>query len=439
MRQFGPVVALESALSHDQLGQRSFVAGDPLLVAVHREGRWYWQRHRWLGALPSPAADPFRGLQELLDGLRVRFSCESDCPAGAFGFFGYECQQSEQAGERLQDVPDAWFLVTDSVVEWRREWPTPRVWSVDSELRDRLERRSSPARLAVEPTPTATRAHDWAREDFAGPFTTIRQHLESGNAYQVCLTYPIVRNTSADPMQLYSILRDRNPAPFAGLVEAGDFAVVSSSPERFLRVDQYGRVETRPMKGTARKAHDAADNRRIAVELIQSAKNRAENLMIADLLRNDLGRVCELGSVRVTESAKLEEYETVFQLSSQIEGQLETLRQVPELLHSVFPPGSMTGAPKIRAMQILRQLEPAARGPYSGALGYWTLHHQLDLSVVIRSLVLQGNTAVCGVGGGIVWDSTMEEEFQETRWKAHAMLQALQHATRWSRADMASQ
>jgi anthranilate/para-aminobenzoate synthase component I len=215
-----------------------------------------------------------------------------------------------------------------------------------------------------------------------------------------------------------------NPAPFAAACLQGELAVLSSSPERFLKVEADGRVEAGPMKGTAQRSRDPRVDAEVRRRLLESTKDRAENLMIADLLRNDLGRVCRLGSVRVAASAELQEYETVYQLVSRVEGRLDEGRRVSELLDSSFPPGSMTGAPKRRSIEILRRLESRPRGPYSGIVGYWRPDGSLDTSVLIRSWVVHDGVARAGVGGGVIWDSTALDELHESRVKAAPLLAA---------------
>jgi para-aminobenzoate synthetase len=257
----------------------------------------------------------------------------------------------------------------------------------------------------------------------------VRAALRRGDSYQLCLTYPIALRFDGDALLLYARLRLENPAPFSAFVSAPFGAIASSSPERFLRVGRDGRVEARPMKGTAARAADAGERERAARELVASEKARAENLMIADLLRNDLGRVCRLGSVRAARPALLEEHATVLQLVSVIEGELLPGRTRADLLASAFPPGSMTGAPKTRSIELLRDLELEPRGPYSGALGYVAADGRMDLSVLIRAVLLAGGSARVNVGGGIVWDSTARGEFEESRLKAEPLLRALASAT----------
>ena len=421
-RRRGPVVALESAAVPQGTKGRHWVAGPGRAVLEWRGGRWRCHsQERWLRDLGDAApADPFAGLEFVLDLCGRRSPAQ---PWWAFGYFGYEA--AAPADVPRGPLPDAWFLLTDEpqVVP---DGPAP-VGCADVSG-------PAPASVAQE----LFLPSDLDRGRYGRRFEHIRRELEDGNSYQVCFTYQIQRPQTVGAFDLYRALRRGNPAPFAGILEAEDFAIVSSSPERFLRCDADGRVEARPMKGTLRRSGDALEDRRRRRALQRSVKNRAENLMIADLLRNDLARVCEMGSVQVAERACVEEYATVLQMVTSVRGQLAAGRTRAELLAATFPPGSMTGAPKVRTVEILRALEREPRGPYSGILGYWRSDGELDFSVLIRSWVLDARGARCGVGGGVVWDSTCDLEFEETRWKAEPLLAAWSAAVAQGRTRSAA-
>jgi para-aminobenzoate synthetase component 1 len=229
---------------------------------------------------------------------------------------------------------------------------------------------------------------------------------------------------------LYGRLRERNAAPFAGYLDLGDFVIASASPERFVRVfgaegQRPDLVETRPIKGTRPRGSTAAAEQARIAELLASAKDRAENVMIVDLLRNDLGRVCRYGSVRVPEVCRVETYRYVHHLVSVVTGRLRADKGPIDLLRAAFPGGSVTGAPKIRAMEIIAELEPTARGPYCGSLGYSGFDGGMDTSILIRTFTIGRGWVQFPVGGGIVADSDPEREYEETWHKAEGMLRAL--------------
>jgi para-aminobenzoate synthetase len=263
------------------------------------------------------------------------------------------------------------------------------------------------------------------RERYLEEIDACKRLLAEGETYEVCLTNAVVADAAPDPLELYRRLRRVNPAPFSSFVRFGETAVLSSSPERFLRVGRDRWVEAKPIKGTSRRGATPAEDVRLAERLRGDEKNRAENLMIADLLRNDLGRVCEIGTVHVPDLMQVETYETVHQLVTTVRGMLREELCPLDCVHACFPPGSMTGAPKLRTMRILDELEGEARGPYSGAIGWFGLGGGCDLSVAIRTIVLDGGTVRIGAGGAIVALSEPEDEYAEMLLKASAPLRAL--------------
>jgi para-aminobenzoate synthetase component 1 len=256
-------------------------------------------------------------------------------------------------------------------------------------------------------------------------------YIEAGDIYQANITQrfqaPLpaeFHGSGLERLALYRALRERNPATFAAFLDFGRTAILSSSPERFLKLVDGG-IETRPIKGTRPRADDAAADAALARELLASEKDRAENLMIVDLLRNDLGRTAKLGSVKVPVLFGLESYATVHHLVSVVTAELEAGRDAVDLLRLAFPGGSVTGAPKIRAMEIIAELEPTARGPYCGAIGYLSADGAMDTNIVIRTCLIDGDRISFQVGGGIVADSDPEAEWQESLTKARALIETL--------------
>jgi para-aminobenzoate synthetase component 1 len=249
-------------------------------------------------------------------------------------------------------------------------------------------------------------------------------YIHAGDVFQVNLSQRLLYPASDDPLALYLRLRQCNPAPFAGWFDAGDFQIASASPERFLSVS-HGEVEARPIKGTRRRTARAEADLFAGDELLASEKDRSENVMIVDLLRNDLSRVCLPESVRVTQLCGLEPYQFVQHLVSVVKGKLAPGRSTVDLLRAAFPGGSITGAPKVRAMEIIAELEPTARGPYCGSLGYIGFDGSADLSILIRTITAARGWWQFPVGGGIVAQSLPRQEYDETWHKAEGLLRAI--------------
>jgi para-aminobenzoate synthetase component 1 len=271
-----------------------------------------------------------------------------------------------------------------------------------------------------EPGPVAlTRPEPMVgRADYDRAIGRVLDYIAAGDCYQVNLTFPLAARLAGDPFDLYRRLRGDQPVGHGAFVDLdGDPAVVSLSPELFLRVSRGGRIETRPMKGTAPRDPDPDRDAALARELRESVKAQAENLMIVDLLRNDIARVSRPGSVHVPALYAIEPYATVHQMTSTVAGDLAKPASLSRLMPALFPCGSVTGAPKIRAMQIIRELEPNSRGVYCGAIGWMAPDGTCDFSVAIRTLTVRGREVTLNVGGGVVADSTAQGEWEEALWK----------------------
>ena len=263
--------------------------------------------------------------------------------------------------------------------------------------------------------------HD-SPEAYLDNIAACRREIIEGETYEVCLTTELRSDESLDPLRAYRALRARNPAPFAALLRLGEQSVLSSSPERFLRVDRDGVVESRPMKGTAARVAEPFEDACRAAELRRDRKTRAENLMIADLVRNDLGRVSALGTVEVPALMSVEPYATVHQMVTVVRGRLREGCDAIDCVRAAFPPGSMTGAPKQRTLEIIDRIEGRPRGVYSGALGFFAVNGTADLNVVIRTLVASSDGLSVGAGGAIVAASDPEAELEEMLLKARSVL-----------------
>ena len=275
-------------------------------------------------------------------------------------------------------------------------------------------------------------AHD--ENEYLAMIGQAKAAIKAGEVYQICLTNQIRYRHRLDPLEVFLRLRKSNPAPYSNFIRCSTKTVISSSPEQFLEINSAGEVRSSPIKGTRARLENAADDAAAARELEHNVKERAENLMIVDLMRNDLGRVSQADTVSVTKLFTVESHATVHQLVSSVEAKLQAGVELQEVIAAVFPAGSMTGAPKIRAMQLISQMERTPRGTYSGAAGYFGSDGTADLGMVIRSLVFDGNEVSIGVGGGITIDSDPAAEFAEIRLKAKALLEVLGVRDPWASA-----
>ncbi|ONI74852.1 aminodeoxychorismate synthase, component I [Actinosynnema sp. ALI-1.44] len=367
----------------------------------------------------------------LADALRIRVDVP-DVPfgftGGWVGYLGYELK-AECGGARAYESadPDAVMMYVDRTIVFDHVLGETYLVSAD---RDWIT--ETAALLAALPEPEPARpvqsAKVWARHSrdaYVAMIEHCQDAIRQGETYEVCLTNMVSARADIDPWHAYRLLRGQSPAPYGAYLRLGDMAVLSSSPERFLRIDQDGAVESRPIKGTRPRGATPAEDRALREDLAGNEKDRAENLMIVDLVRNDLGRCAVVGSVHVPAIFEVETYATVHQLVSTIRATLAPGTSPVHCVQSAFPGGSMTGAPKIRTMEIIDELERGPRGVYSGALGYFSLSGHVDLSIVIRTLVVRQGEAEFGVGGAIIDPSDPGAEFDETVVKATAMLRVL--------------
>jgi para-aminobenzoate synthetase len=365
-------------------------------------------------------------------GLPFEFEC------GFAGYLGYELK-AECGGDAAHEsaLPDAAFVRAGRMLAFDHAAGHTYLLALagpggEAEAEAWVEATAKRLEGLRPPEPLPARGGDPVefrlarpRERYLEEIAECKRLLAAGETYEVCLTNRVEADVSPEPLALYRDLRRVNPAPFSAFLRFGEVAVLSSSPERFLAVGRDRWVESKPIKGTSRRGRTAAEDVGLAERLRGDEKNRAENLMIADLLRNDLGSVCEVGTVHVPRLMQVESYETVHQLVTTVRGLLrEDLRPV-DCIRACFPAGSMTGAPKRRTMQIVDRLEGEARGVYSGAIGYLGLGGGCDLSVTIRTIVLDGRRATIGVGGAIVTQSDSGEEYEEMLLKAEAPMRAI--------------
>jgi len=391
--------------------------------------------------LPAPGETGGAFLNRCRDSLarlgnaRLPADCDLPFAGGLLGYLGYDF------GGRLEPLPAsavddlhlpdarlgvyAWAVITDHHLGTTQLMCHPSVQGAEQQrllelFRQPLEADSATFRL------TSPFKADLDAEQYRAAFSRIQAYIQAGDCYQVNFAQRFQAGFAGDPWVAYCALRVACPTPFSGYMALpeGD-AILSLSPERFVRVSQ-GQVETRPIKGTRPRGRDDAEDAALAAQLLASPKDRAENLMIVDLLRNDLGRSCRIGSVKVPELFSLESYPNVHHLVSSVTGKLADDHDALNLIAGSFPGGSITGAPKIRAMQIIDELEPTRRALYCGSLLYLDVRGEMDSSIAIRSLLVKDGTVTCWGGGGIVADSECEAEYQETFTKVRVLLNTLE-------------
>ncbi|MBM3202522.1 aminodeoxychorismate synthase component I [Candidatus Woesearchaeota archaeon] len=427
-------VFLDSGYPHCRQGRYDILAAEPVATLVTRG---HLTEIRASGAITLSPENPFSLLKTQLG---TRLPQHPDLPfcGGAIGYFGYDLAR------RLEKIPDLaadeenipdmivgiydWAVIVDHTE--RRSWLAGRADSPALAARwpHLLQSFSQIQILAWQQTGFSVLSgieSNLSRAEYGRAFRRVQHYIHEGDCYQVNLTQRFSACCRGNPWAAYQGLRVYNPAPFSAFLHYPQVQVLSSSPERFLKV-RDGQVETRPIKGTRPRFDQPARDRAEAEALRQSTKDRAENLMIVDLLRNDLGKNCVPGSVHVPRLFDIESYATVHHLVSTVCGQLAGDQSALDLLKGCFPGGSITGAPKIRAMQIIEELEPHRRGLYCGAIGYIGFDGNMDCNIAIRTLMHSDNRIRFWAGGGIVADSDEEQEYQECHHKASALLNLLE-------------
>jgi len=455
-------ILLESALTSEKLGRFSYLAADPWLVLQSKGSALEW--HSAAGVERS-TGDPFAALQTLL----AQHALDA-CPGlpafqgGAAGYLAYDlCHHLERLpSPRFDDLdlPDLCLGLYDWTIAW--DHALGRAWLFSTGLPHRDRRQSSerakarlhvvlerlaagtakakgPARDRRSVSVPATGPQTYAVNGMPGVSSTFsrdgylrvveqtREYVLAGDIFQANLSQRLESAVDDHPFALYTRLRRRNPAPFAAYFDFGPAAVVSASPERFLRLSGDC-VETRPIKGTSPRGWTPLHDSALGEALSESDKDRAENVMIVDLLRNDLSKVCRDHTIEVPELCQIERYATVHHLVSTVVGRLRPGLGPVDLLRATWPGGSITGAPKVRAMEIIAELEPTCRSVYTGSVGYFSFGGAVDTSIAIRTFIAKPDRAYFQAGGGIVADSDPEREYDETLDKARGMVAALEGA-----------
>ena len=446
---------LDSGEQYSDLGRYSYLGADPFLQANACADRVELTRPEY--SQPEIHSSKVTSSLEILDKLYAHYQVKAAAPfpfsGGAISFFSYDLK--DELEPQLPDLTRndlalphwrlAWYdgiviydhyemvynLTACGMMENGECCPDlakKRLDKLEELLTtyDQLNSAILPAEISPLPSPEERIIQACvSKEEYLEDLKHVRDYIFAGDIYQANLTQRFTLSWSGDPWFLYQVLHKINPAPFAAFLPYPDFQILCSSPERFIRIQNKGAIETCPIKGTRPRGSSSAEDQALALELQKSVKDKAELTMIVDLERNDLGRICKTGTVRVPDLIRLEKYPAVWHLAATVSGQLRTRLLPSEILQAVFPGGSITGVPKIRAMEIIEELEQYKRGIYTGSIGYLGFDGAWDLNIVIRTIVLKDGLAYIHAGGGIVVDSQPEEEYQESVVKAKALFTVL--------------
>ena len=425
------VMFLDSARDKESLGQYSILVSNPKLI-VESKGSCVKIDGTVIGD------NPFKELRTLLKTYKQSYESHLPFIGGFVGFLSYDLKAFiEKLDITVTDdinMPDMYFGIYDGGVVYDHR--NDLVYLTDADIDGKGETRIADLINIIEAkaniiekikhTTPAVITSNFEKEPYKASISKVREYIRSGDIYQVNMTQRFKSELRDEPFVLYQKLRELNPAPFASYIDFGTGHILSSSPERFIKVTD-NIIETRPIKGTMPRSDDPVIDQENKEFLINSFKDQSELLMIVDLVRNDVSRIAKTGTVEVTELFKLESYATVHHLVATVKAEIDETNDIVDTLMATFPGGSITGAPKIRAMEIIDELEPTARALYTGSIGYIDFNQNLDFNIVIRTFICKDNQAYFQAGGGIVWDSDPELEYQESLDKAFALKKALNY------------
>ncbi|MCY6484691.1 aminodeoxychorismate synthase component I [Clostridium aestuarii] len=421
-------VFLDSGMDRERLGRYSFIGLNPFITFKFKNDTCFFNGKRYEG-------DVFEELKKIIKKYKLKNNTHLPFIGGGIGYFSYDLgrnleQLPEIAFEDV-DIPHCYFNFYDNVIVIDHvnnkvyltalgilKEPEKSICSI----KDKIHKGKKVKHTKFK----QTKLHfdsNFNKEEYIKTVDKVREYIKNGDIYITNLTQRFTCSTKKEPYEVYKNLRSINPAPFAAFMKLSGFSIVSSSPERFLKI-RNGVVETRPIKGTRPRGENKEEDFKNRQELINSEKDKSELLMIVDLERNDLSRVCKPKSVKVTEIFKLEEYSTVYHLVSTIKGELQDECTSIDCIKACFPGGSITGDPKIRSMEIIDELEKVRRNIYTGCIGYIGFDDNVDLNIVIRTILMKDDKAYMGVGGGITWESDSEAEYYETLDKAKALFES---------------
>ncbi|MCY6370807.1 aminodeoxychorismate synthase component I [Clostridium ganghwense] len=423
-------IFLDSGMDRERLGKYSFIALNPFITFKSKNNVCFLNREQYEG-------DTFEELKKIIKKYKFNNNTKFPFIAGGIGYFSYDLGRSieklPEISEEDVDIPDCYFNFYDNIIVIDHVNNKTYVTALGI-LEEQKESISHIKNKICKGKKVQYQKHKKNKLPFQSNFTKkeyiktidrVREYIKNGDIYITNLTQRFTCDIEKDPYDVYRTLRNINPAPFAAYMKFEGFSIVSSSPERFLKIKD-GVVETRPIKGTRPRGKNEEEDLNNRQELLNSEKDKSELLMIVDLERNDLSRVCRPNSVKVTELFELEQYSTVYHLVSTIKGELRDECTSIDCIKACFPGGSITGAPKIRSMEIIDELEKVRRNIYTGCIGYIGFDDNVDLNIVIRTILMKDNKAYLGVGGGITWESDSEAEYEETLDKARALFRSLE-------------
>mgnify|MGYP006278033719 FL=1 len=415
---------LDSNLNN-KLGRYSFISAQPFEILKY-----------------NSSEQPLEKLRSELKQYQVKNKTDLPFIGGAVGYLAYDLchciEELPQKAEKSLEVPDLYFALYDWVIaidhlEDEVYFASPdldktkekKIKTKVIEKIDSAEGKDCLAQSACTTIKCSQLESNFTKEDYLAAIKRIQHYIETGAIYQVNLSQKLRGEINCSGYQLYKRLREISPAPFAAFLQFPELEILSNSPERFIKI-RGDTIETRPIKGTRPRGETAKEDEKMRQELLESEKDQAELLMIVDLERNDLAKVSEVGSVEVPELYQLEEYANVHHLVATIKSKLKQDKDRVDLIKATFPGGSITGAPKIRAMEIIDELEPTQRNIYTGSIGYLGFDGSLDLNIAIRTIIKVRDKISFQVGGGITWDSDPTAEYEETLHKAEAIIKAVE-------------
>ena len=445
---------LESVEKGEQLGRYSFLGSDPVLVFKSKGERIEIIR-QGKSEILRVEKDPLDALKKIMAGYKTVNSAKLPrFSGGAVGYVGYDMVRFwEEIPEKNRDdlnLPDSLFMLSHTLIIFDhlnhkikvvsyalldgKESPQIVYQKAKCEIDGVIRKLRQPSSLLDDEK--KQRKEEEVKEKVESNVTSdifqakvrkAKEYIRAGDIFQVVLSQRLRRKVSASGFDIYRTLRSLNPSPYMYYLKCGDFEIVGSSPETLVREEEK-EVTYRPIAGTRKRGKDGVEDELLAEELSVDPKERAEHIMLVDLGRNDMGRVCEYGTVKVTELFSVEKYSHVMHLVSNVQGKLRKGMDQYDLLKACFPAGTVSGAPKVRAMEIIEELEPCRRGPYAGALGYFSFSGNMDTCIIIRTILIKDNIAYIQAGAGIVADSEPESEYEETLNKARALIKAIEIA-----------